>query len=416
MYAANDQDRAGVWQELEHRWHRQLSEFEKEYLVMRRLVGEIADELAGASWEGDSIEVARCELDWFRSPRIAALRTGVASPRPRGLHRLRSTSEAIEFSAEHAEALSLLLAEIAAQDEHVVAFRKLHLPEGLLLPADVEAWILAQAKKDGPFSQYVEVPIPAGAQVRVTREGNLIFADGSPLAQRAPAREVKCRVKTLRYYRPLSGEAKGCLTASAGVLDELRSVSVFLSEELRWGENEATVFVLTGKVVPLYEEIYGEQQLDQLRPLGSRLTLRLCPTVRPEKVAHVYAALRAQMLSGRYVRVHEKQAALVRFALPRRQRHHPWKQIREAWNDTEAARFPHGSYGDVRNLSSDYYRTRKALLSLAIDLETLTGRPAEPTAPLLAEPGRQIISARLKRQGSIHQLLPPEMLEQRDKN
>ena len=58
--------------------------------------------------------------------------------------------------------LSDLTARQAATEESVIAFRQQHLTEGLLKREEVVEWVTRQAKKDGPASRYLKVPVPDG--------------------------------------------------------------------------------------------------------------------------------------------------------------------------------------------------------------------------------------------------------------
>lgn len=132
----------------------------------------------------------------------------------------------------------------------------------------------------------------------------------------------------------------------------------------------------------------------------------------PREVARVYAGLRGQVLSGRYVHIHPKQAALVAFALPRRLRDMTWEEIRRAWNASEAERYERGTFSALSNLRSTYSRARRALLSLAIDTRQLSGSRGQHGGPLSTEPGRTVVCVRFSRRGSAYQLLHSPRVEQ----
>jgi hypothetical protein len=293
----------------------------------------------------------------------------------------------------------------------VVGFRARWLGGTLLAGAEVEPWILSQAKSDGPYTQYVQTPVPGDARIRVTIDGDLVTADELPLSQGHLTRQASTAVKMLHYLVPGEGASKFLPTASVGVLEELRSVGEHLVKQLRWGPSEATLFILTG-LTPLYGEIWAEQEWDELHPLASRITLKVCPTVTPREVARVYTGLRAQVLSGRYVHIQPRQAALVAFAFPRLKRGMTWEEIRRAWHASEAERYERGTFSALSYMRSTYSRARRALLSLAIDTSKLPGSRDRHGRPLSTEPGHTIVSVRFRRSGSANQLLRSPRAEQ----
>lgn len=408
MHATRTEDFTKVWEELERRLRRRLTDLEKDYLIMRRLAGEIAGDLSdeeGGSEEG--IQTAMRELAWLRG-RVVTTPEVKMTARSRKVTTSPAEPDVLEFSGTHAEALSFLLADEAARDDKVAGFRARRLGGTLLAAAEVEPWILSQTTSDGPATQYVQTPVPGDVPVHVTMDGDLVTADGLPLSQGHLTRQAATAAKMLYYYVPGEGVPKFVVTASMGVLEELRSVGEHLVRELRWGQSEATVFILTG-LTPLYGEIWAEQEWDELRPLASRITLKVCPTVTPQEVARIYHGLRAQILSGRYVHIQPRQAALVAFAFPRLKRGMTWEEIRQAWNASEAERYERGTFSALSYLRSTYSRARRALLSLAIDTSNLPGSRDRHGRPLSTEPGHTIVSVRFRRSGFVYQLLrqPP---------
>ena len=338
-----------------------------------------------------------CERTWvsIRTGTHRRPRTPVLDPLPRG--------SSLTFPTPHLLALSLLLGQEADRDDWVTGFRERHLGASLLDLADVERWILAQAEEDGVATQYVAVPVPAGLRIQATASGELLMNGEGPLVQSHPATGAASMAKMLRYVNP-QREPRALGTASAGVLEELRSASEHLVDRLRWGEADAATFILTGRP-PLFAEIRAEQEWDELRPFASRITLHICPTAKPREVERVYAALRSQMLKGRHLQVRTKHAALVVFALPRRELQMPWQEVLEAWNQSEATRYEKGNYSQLSNLRRDYRKACVALLALGINLEGITAQSNEQVGPVAVVPGRTLVSSRFIRRGMAYQLL-----------
>ena len=102
--------------------------------------------------------------------------------------------------------LSDLTARQAATEESVIAFRQKHLTEGLLKREEVVEWITRQAKKDGPASRYVKVPIPDGYEP-TRRNGRILTEPLLTISDTSPATQVE--MELLSYASPDDQWAEG---------------------------------------------------------------------------------------------------------------------------------------------------------------------------------------------------------------
>lgn len=229
------------------------------------------------------------------------------------------------------EAVSLLLAQVAAEDRAVQTFRNRHLG-GTLIPWDqVAAWIERQAAKDGKVSVWrpVDAPHYRGSEVKV-----------------------------VQYAVPGSQYAMSKAVSAGGVLDHLRGVGQALSNGLGWKFAEAVMFVLTGEV-PLVRPIHVEETMRFPVHAASRISMQIDPTKTPQEVAEVYKKHR-EHFSGkgrRQRKLEEKSLRLAMFSTTR-PKDEPLKKAMRAWNRM----YPSWKYTEPTNFGRDIAAVRRRLL------------------------------------------------------
>ena len=188
----------------------------------------------------------------------------------------------------HQDAVSIVLgAEAIRQDKAfsfgIEDFRSSTLNNRLLKADEVQAWIAARAEEDGRPS---------------------IFKTGSA---EFPGRGLRL----LAYLVPDKSFVQHQPTTSGGVLEDLRLLSVVLSNFFGWHPASATLFVLTGSV-PHVPAIRSTVKKQSPLPVRSRIVMTIDPSSTPAEVSDAYQAVRKEHF-GRIRRLNEKHSQLAAF-------------------------------------------------------------------------------------------------------
>ena len=202
----------------------------------------------------------------------------------------------------HDAAIAVVLAAHATGpsrfDDGVLTFRREVLGDKLLLPEQLEPWVVEQAKRDGPADRIV---IRRGISQLLT-------------------------VDTLAYGREWPRHVP---VKHDGVLDRLRELSERLANNYGWQPVQGTAFVLTG-IAPAAPSIRVHvSHWTELRA-RSRIKLDVHPTCTPQEVAERYAAVRREQF-GRLRRLTPKHAQLAAF-FAEQSPITPPHELRQAWN------------------------------------------------------------------------------------
>lgn len=263
------------------------------------------------------------------------------------------------------KALSLLVAQEAAKDEEVQAFRTEVLSGKLLALEEVEGWIQKQAKAEGSYTWLIsEVPIAdqmidqaigAAINVRITDKREPLLPFTGKVNVRITTHKDNFLFHFLKYSTPDAEEHKEIPTSLGGTLERLRWLSGKLAEEYGWTEAEATVFVLAGAIPEIIPMTFTFQS-KRLAAL-SRIVLTVDPTLSPKEVAEFYRRIRQHVLPGRHRELSEKHMQLALFAANRSEE--TWSDKMAEWNRTHAAEW---KYEEVANFSHDCLQARRRLL------------------------------------------------------
>ena len=227
--------------------------------------------------------------------------------------------------------LSDLTARQAATEESVIAFRQQHLTEGLLKREEVVEWVRRQAKKDGPASRYLKVPVPDGYEP-IRRNGRIFTEPPLTISDTSPATHIE--VGVLSYASPDDEWVRRIPVKHGGTLDRLRVVSESLARRFTWKEAQATTFVLTG-MSPLLPSLRGEIRMAFSQPISSRINMEIDPTLTPEEVAEQYKKLRAPLIGARYRSMSEKHLRLAEFYGGRKPEGTTWAALKNKWNQSQ---------------------------------------------------------------------------------
>ncbi len=316
------------------------------HLVKHGYVGEVEQGLMSPGGLAVSVHELLQDFGGLRSSGIQRPRTVASSKRQGG-----DTS-----SIDRKEVISRLLAAEAGRNEEVRSFRREVLGDAMLKPVGVDGWINRQARKDGPPSRWLTVPVPKGTEVKssatyATTEPPLTISEETPaiLIQRQYLSYISCLV-------PMD-EDPTCEvpTAEGGVLERLRQLSEALARQYGWDGALATNFVLAGEV-PLVPsvEIRGSYP-SNFRTLA-RISLTVDPALSPREVADHYSRIRREIVGARHRELTEKHMRLAIFAAER-----PGESLLKgmtAWNK----KYPSWKYKTETNFGRDCSQAIKRLL------------------------------------------------------
>ena len=250
---------------------------------------------------------------------------------PRHLLQPQKSSIDSGLRAIRLQILSDLTTRQAATEESVIAFRQQHLTEGLLKREKVVEWVMRQAKKDGPASRYLKVPIPDGYEP-IRRNGRIFTEPLLTISDISPATHVE--VAVLSYTSPDDEWVRRIPVKHGGTLDRLRVVSESLARRITWREAQATAFVLTG-MSPQLSSLRGEIRMAFSQPISSRINMEIDPTLTPEEVAEQYKKLRAPLVGARYRSMSEKHLRLAEFYGGHKPAGITWVALMNQWNRSQ---------------------------------------------------------------------------------
>ena len=231
------------------------------------------------------------------------------------------------------EILSNLVADQAADDLDVAAFRQQHLAKGLLKAEEIESWISKQYTRDGPNTIYMKVPIPDGYEL-VRRDGCICTEPPLTVSSATPATHIE--VELLALALPGEEYVRRLAVKRGGVLDKLRVVSKALARRYTWQEAQASAFVLTS-IVPLLASLRGSIRMMFSLPISSRITMEIDPTLTPEEVAEHYKRIRSSLIGARYRSMSEKHLRLAEFYRGEKPEGTTWSDLMTKWNASQKA-------------------------------------------------------------------------------
>lgn len=197
-----------------------------------------------------------------------------------------------------AAAVSLLLAEQAADDELVVEFRRVWLEGGTIPWAELGAWIDERLEGGQRFDTTTH------------QRGN-------------PSPPV------LAYQLPDDTYPRRVHVVPGSELAQLRTVAESLVRGYGWREPQATVFVLTG-LPPFLPSVRWETRRRMPAIAASRIVIEADPTTPPIEVERAFRAARREFGRERFRPISARQVALAKFVAE-----HPElddDERRERWN------------------------------------------------------------------------------------
>jgi hypothetical protein len=280
--------------------------------------------------------------------------------------RMLSEQEARQPS-QRSEIISSLVAQEATQDAGVRLFRTEMLDDKYLPLEEIEEWIQQQAQKDGPSTNWLSnIPISRMKEDELMKQMLGITPDTENLSLEIPINQIMRYISQqihLLQYPGLDGWERSIPTAVGGVLEYLRELGDGLAKKYKWSNQQATAFILTGRI-PLISPINITLQTSS-RALSSRIVLDIDPTLSPAEVARHYRRSRKKMIATHHRNLSEKHMQLAIFNSMRPD-NETWAIKMDEWNKTQQVEW---KYKTVSNFAHDCIQARNRLLRVyATDL------------------------------------------------
>lgn len=297
--------------------------------------------------------------------------------------RILSEQEAQQPSG-YVRALSILVAQDAAKDPEVKAFRSDVFGGKLLSFEAVEGWLLEQFNADGLPTWWLEyIPISGTlmnegfvktSPQEQTEYGTFkpdvfvkIFSDEQPIDQVALQIHLPLSIpmrllmdffhfRLLSYGTPGSNDTKEIPTARNGILERLRLLSRQLAQEYSWSEAEATIFILTGSIPEIIQ--VDSTAIARKQSALSRIVLTVDPSLSPKEVAEHYRKICQDVIGTRHRDLSEKHMQLAIFAA-KQPEDRTWLEKMTEWNRAHPVEW---NYVEVSNFSHDCLQARRRLL------------------------------------------------------
>ena len=234
--------------------------------------------------------------------------------------------DARQHPMEREHARSILLAHDARDDERVRRFRRAVLHGRVLTADQVRQWIQRQAKKDGPATHWLEIPLPADVRVRTDPRTLQVLPQPDCRVSKTGGGELKYR--WLDYPTEDRRFIDKIATAVHGALEQLRQLSEYLAQRYGWQPIQAVEFVLTNGV-PVVHSIRERTRYSVANP---RIILDIDPFVPPPRVMQAYRVARKNLFPTQRLRSlsvkHMRLAAFVTGRPPAE----PWATTMDQWN------------------------------------------------------------------------------------
>ena len=266
--------------------------------------------------------------------------------------------------------LSRLMADAAAAEPGVIAFRQEALGGRLLAPDEIEAWITKTSAAEGAPTNWLALPLPEGHSVTVDASGQVRIEP--PV--RVTAGRFGLETKFLDYAVPESRWTRCAPVTRGGALDGLRELSASLSQKYDWDPAAAAIFVLAG-MIPLAGQLKVTVTANSSTFKRRTVTLEIDPALPPREVARRYSEIRRRIISGRRPRdLSEKHLSLAEFLTSEPQE--PWATRMQRWNRAH----PKWKYNQESNFRRDCLKARERMLAPVCSPAQVFGAIAEPAA------------------------------------
>jgi RNA polymerase sigma factor (sigma-70 family) len=253
-------------------------------------------------------------------------------------------------------------------------FRRSHLPDRLISPEDVGAWIERHLADEGPVAAgYLRAPLGetdigdfGELPMSQSKEAYARWLEGQAERVRTdPTAELPFGyaegARRLSYSVPGDIRPHGVRLRGDGVLAELHAIARSLCEHFdAWTFEDAVSFIVSGAVPPL-AEVRALTRSSHLYPAASRVLLDIDPHTSLAEVSAWYGRLRRRHDVARQRPMSPRSLALAVFV---ECNWHPgvsWAQLLAAWNVAHPEGDELHSKQDSRQFKVDCQRAWQAL-------------------------------------------------------
>jgi hypothetical protein len=322
------------------------------------VLGALDRDLEGVDGQGDDpadeeAHLTSLSTDGTARPPARCRKKGKSTVAPDG--RSAALAAVVAHAVEYGSLAEQLRHESLALDEiqprrglgfsGICEFRSRHLPDGLISPEEVGAWIARHLSDEGPVAGgYLRAPLGqtelgelGELSLSQSREAYAGWLEGQAQRVRSdPAAELPCgsaEGPRLLSYR-LSGEDRPRLARirGDGALAELWAVATSLGRHFdAWTFEDTVSFIVSG-AIPTLAEVRAATRSSTLYPAASRVVLDIDPHTAPEEVGDWYRRLRRRHDVARQRAMSPRSLALAVFV---ECNWHPgvtWEQLLVAWN------------------------------------------------------------------------------------
>lgn len=280
-----------------------------------------------------------------------------------------------KIQALRREALTVLYAKLASEEQGVGDFREVVLSNVLLEWEDVPRWIEKQAKEEekkkkqgeAPGS-WIKCPLPPGTKFQENKTG-FIF-DPPLIIKKLAVRDggISFSCKTIAYIGPRDSRVLRKPARPGGKLEMLANLSKDLAERYGWEDYQATVFILAG-ITPQISTYKVEFECQSNLASANRIKLTLDPALTDKEVAAIYRQTRRKVLKqdkqgkARFRQLSEKHLRLAIFDAQQpeevtyRKKMKAWnEQCPKKWKYTQESNFGRDCKKAIqRLLEPDYF-------------------------------------------------------------
>lgn len=242
------------------------------------------------------------------------------------------------------KALTDIITTLANRDEDVRKFRDEVLGGKLLLPEEVEEWIIAQhAKESHTLTISIDVTVGEGLESRISEKVKQTL-EAIEKGQKLRSCVDQISYHTLHYVMPGKEWVGTILINKDGILGRLKR----LAEDLKdfWPEASAVQFILTGETFPVSIGTTGFRVSRALR-----IVLELSPYLTGREVQKLYLKERKALLkmSTGKTKVRELTDRHVELAVFGVKELGSWTKKMHKWN----ARYPRWKYSSKGTFARD---------------------------------------------------------------
>lgn len=261
--------------------------------------------------------------------------------------------------------LSRVIAGEISKLPFVKQFRREVLNGNLLHPEEIETWIQAKRKEDGPPTKYVKIR-PKGIDVTIDKN------NWWPLKV-MPSFETDDVIGVEHEFLSYPSKIDVFPINVDGTLGRLKSIAeeIIKYYSPAWDETQAVGFILTGQTPVIPKVSYSINITSSGGPCW--VTLKFDARTTPQDLTKEYSRIRHRILGNSHVKpLTQKHQELAVFAAEHKDGL-TWEKLMHKWNE----RFPKWAYTNYRLFCRDAVGATKRLLNSKVDYTSLLSEAAQ---------------------------------------